>query len=184
MSLKIYIGPMFSGKTTKIMKIYNKYIQKNMNIIVINHSLDTNHYNNIMINHNNHQIQCIYKNFLADVTENEIKDIDIILVNEGQFFSDLYTHVKKWVDVMEKKVYVCGLDGDFNREKFGEILNLIPIADKVVKFNANCNSCNNKAPFTIRLTKETTQILVGSDKYKPVCRKCYISETNNYTQKN
>ena len=82
---------------------------------------------------------------------------------------------------MGNKVYVCGLDGDFQRKKFGQILDLIPLCDKVTKLTSLCSICKNgKAGiFSMRLTVETCQTLVGSDNYIPVCRECY--DTNNHT---
>ena len=76
----------------------------------------------------------------------------------------------------KKKVYVCGLDGDFKRKKFGEILDLIPICDKVYKLQSLCALCKNgeKGIFSLRVTEDTGQTLVGVENYKPVCRNCYI----------
>jgi thymidine kinase len=175
MSLKLYIGPMFSGKTSKIMEIYYKYIKTDMKVMVINHSFDVRYSNTMLSNHNKEMIPCRWTDTLSNISCEEIAIVDVILINEGQFFNDLYKCVKQWVDTEGKKVYVCGLDGDSNRNKFGEILDIIPLADKVVKLNSLCSICKNgtKAVFTIRLTHETSQILIGSDCYKPVCRQCY-----------
>ena len=167
---------MFSGKTSKIMEIYYKYIKTDMKVIVINHSLDDRYSNTMLSNHNKEMIPCLWTNKLSNISNQEIENADVILINEGQFFTDLYSCVKEWIDLHGKMVYVCGLDGDSNRMKFGEMLDIIPLADKVVKLNALCSICKNgtKAPFTIRMTEETTQILIGSDCYKPVCRMCYM----------
>jgi len=104
----------------------------------------------------------------------EIAKSDVILINEGQFFPDLYNVV---VDMLKynKKVYVCGLDGDFERKKFGTILDLIPLCDKVTKLTSLCSQCKDGTPgiFSMRLTNELEQTVVGSDNYIPVCRKCY-----------
>lgn len=186
MSLKLYIGPMFSGKTSKIMDIYHKYIKTDMKVMVINHSFDVRYSNTMMSNHNKEMIPCIWSDLLSNITEQVLAEFDIILINEGQFFTDLYKCVKKWVENEGKRVYICGLDGDSNRNKFGEILDLIPLADKVVKLNALCSICKDgtKAAFTIRLTQEKSQILIGSECYKPVCRQCYNFHTNQYTNEN
>ena len=74
----------------------------------------------------------------------------------------------------EKKIYICGLDGDFRRNKFGHVLDLIPLCDKVVKLTSLCGICKNGTPgiFSKRITTETEQTIVGSDNYVPVCRKC------------
>ena len=76
---------------------------------------------------------------------------------------------------MGKKIYVGGLDGDFERKKFGQILDLIPLSDKVTKLTSLCSICKDGTPgiFSKRITTETEQTVVGSDNYIPVCRTCY-----------
>ena len=101
---------------------------------------------------------------------------DVILINEGQFFQDLYKFVDYIVNSLQKKVYVCGLDGDFKRKKIGSILDIIPLCDDVIKLKAICNNCKTKdGIFTYRLTKEEEQIVVGVKNYSVLCRKCYNS---------
>jgi thymidine kinase len=104
----------------------------------------------------------------------KLRTADVILINEGQFFEDLYEVV---VDMLKsnKRIYICGLDSDFERKKFGQMLDLIPLCDKVNKLNSLCSQCKNGTPgiFSMRLTSEKQQTLVGSDNYIPVCRKCY-----------
>jgi len=79
------------------------------------------------------------------------------------------------VENHSKTVYVCGLDGDFQRNKFGEILDLIPYCDNVVKLKSLCSQCRNgkRALFSHRMTEETTQVSIGSSNYVPLCRKCF-----------
>ena len=75
-----------------------------------------------------------------------------------------------------KEVHICGLDGDYLRRPFGEILNLIPICDTYTKLHALCMSCKNGtyASFTKKLTETDNLIEIGStEMYIPVCRKCY-----------
>ena len=48
--------------------------------------------------------------------KSNILEYDVILINEGQFFEDLYSFVDYLVNKNGKRVFVCGLDGDF-REK-------------------------------------------------------------------
>ena len=105
----------------------------------------------------------------------KVQNSDVILINEGQFFEDLYEVVNDMLKC-NKRVYVCGLDSDFERKKFGQILDLIPICDKVVKLTSLCSKCKDGTPaiFSMRLTKEKQQTLVGSDNYIPVCRKCFV----------
>jgi thymidine kinase len=130
-------------------------------------------------------IPCILSKTLSEIwknPENEsyatVHDADVILINEGQFFSDLLDIVLDMVEVENKKVYICGLDGDFKRSKFGQISDLIPYCDKLTKLQSLCSLCRNgtKGIFSHRVSQETSQVVIGSDNYKPLCRTCYIRE--------
>jgi thymidine kinase len=190
--LELFIGPMYAGKTSKLLDIYKQCKFCNISVTVINHSTDTRYHNTMMSTHDKIMIPCIQTIHLNDVwnyikldetytdeSDNHIKlrNSDVILINEGQFFEDLYDVV---VDMLNnnKKIYICGLDGDFQRNKFGQILDLIPLCDKVTKLTSLCSICKNGAPgiFSMRLTAEKQQTLVGSDNYVPVCRKCFVYE--------
>ena len=104
----------------------------------------------------------------------ELHNYKSIVIDEAQFFEDLSDAVAILLQ-MKKFVYVCGLDGDFQMRKFGQILDIIPIADEVVKKQALCAICRNgkKASFTKRLTEESSQKLIGNSNYIPVCRECH-----------
>lgn len=178
MSLHVILGPMFSGKTSKLLEIYEQCVLSNISILVINHSSDLRYSDTMLSTHNKKMIPCKLVQHLEDIPALDVAE-DVILINEGQFFDDLYDWVKKLVEHHNKKIYVCGLDGDSNRNRFGQMLDLIPISDKVTKLRSLCSICKNgtKAPFTLRTTTNNNeQILIGSDDcYKPVCRNCYLS---------
>jgi len=72
-------------------------------------------------------------------------------------------------------VIVAGLDGDFKRKRFGQVVDLTPLADAVVKLTAECAICGSPAPFTARTVDEMDQTLVGgAESYVPVCRRHYM----------
>ena len=110
-----------------------------------------------------------------------IDPFDVFFINEGQFFSDLKFYVDYLVNRKNKKVYVCGLDGDFRREKFGTLLDIIPICDDIIKLKALCIECKkSEALFTYRLTNDKEQTVVGgSESYCALCRSCYNSHFYN-----
>jgi thymidine kinase len=139
--------------------------------------------------HDKRMIPCIQTKDLRDVWYNsaleehfnedadihlKLRGADVILINEGQFFDDLYEVVDDMLN-HHKTIYVAGLDGDFERKKFGQILDLVPLCDKVTKYTSLCSQCKNgtEAIFSMRLSTEKQQTLVGSSNYLPVCRKCY-----------
>jgi thymidine kinase len=105
----------------------------------------------------------------------EFKDCKAIFIDEAQFFNDLYDFVTEAL-TYDKWVVVCGLDGDFERKPFGQILDLIPLCDSICKLSAMCTKCNDgtKAIFSQRIVENTDIIMVGSNhEYEPVCRKHY-----------
>ena len=173
--LEIILGPMFSGKTSRLLNIYKKCLSEDIKCYVINYSEDKRYSENRLSTHNKKMIECNNCLLIKELLKKDIIDNnEVFLINEGQFFNDIYEAVHLLVDVYDKEVYVCGLDGDFKRNMFGDILRLIPICDKVTKLSAICESCGDNAIFTKRLTKESEQKVIGSDNYIPVCRKCYL----------
>lgn len=172
--LELILGPMFSGKTTRLINIYNFESDNNKRVKVINFSADTRYHDSMLSTHDKVMIPCVFAHKISDVCqENMIYNYDIILINEGQFFPDLYESVCELVETHKKIVYVCGLDGDFKRNKFGKLLDLIPVCDNVIKLSATCSSCNKPAIFSKRLSTEEQQIIIGSSNYAPMCRRCY-----------
>ena len=105
----------------------------------------------------------------------EYQESEVICINEGQFFQNL---VQFCISACEagKVVHVCGLDGDYLKRPFGEILNLIPHCETVYKLRAMCMGCKNGtfASFTKRIINSEKLVLIGStESYMPVCRQCH-----------
>lgn len=193
--LELIIGPMFSGKTSRLVEIYKQCKFCNIKVVAINHSIDNRYDDELMTTHDKIKIPCIKTERLFDIwTDDYIsleENIDriprvtdklklatseVILINEGQFFPDLFDFVIKLLE-NKKQIYICGLDGDFERKKFGQILDLIPLCDKIEKLTSLCSICRNgrKGIFSMRLSNEKEQTVVGSENYIPVCRECYLS---------
>jgi thymidine kinase len=181
--LELILGPMFSGKTTELVRLHKNYTYIGKKVLVINYIGDKRYHESLMSTHDKLMIPCINVNSLADIADTQIAEADVILVNEGQFFTDLVKHVLDYVEKHNKLVYVCGLDGDYRRQKFGFILDLIPYCDKITKLSSFCSLCKNgkKAIFSHRIVTEESQILIGSDIYIPLCRDCYMVQTSTLT---
>jgi len=183
-SLTIFIGPMYAGKSSKLISLYNESINRNENILVLTHSSENRYSDTQLSTHDQNKITCIksssIESFIND-NINSIENCNSILIDEAQFFKDLI-NVLNLVEKYNKQVTIFGLDGDFERKKFGNILDLIPLCDKVEKIKATCNNCTNPAIFSHRIIPEKEQIVIGSaNMYVPLCRKCYLNNTINKT---
>ena len=98
--------------------------------------------------------------------------LNLFIISKSQYV--------EFVEKFDKKIIVSGLDGDSNRDKFGEILDLIPVCDKIDKLYPFCLTCweeNNivtNALFSKRMIKSSEKINVGGkESYRPVCRQCF-----------
>lgn len=183
MSLDIIIGPMFSGKSSRILSIVSRYEAIKTPILVIKHSSDTRYeYGETdIVTHDQRRIPCISTaDLFQDRVLNRIGLYQVIIVDEAQFFGSLLPFAEHIVDTLGKNLYLVGLDGDSNRRKFGELLDCIPLADRVEKISAFCHQCSNGTPglFSYRMLGPSDQqvIVGGSERYESLCRKCYLKK--------
>ena len=175
MSLKIILGSMFSGKSSEIIRIIKRYRILNKHLLIINHSIDDRYDTSKIVTHDQEKIDCLATDKLMPLIESsDYQKSDVIVIEEAQFFKDLFDFVTLSVDTNNKTLVIAGLDGDYKREPFGDILRLIPHAESVNKLHALCTLCGDgtKASFTKRLVNNNQCVLVGStESYIPVCRK-------------
>jgi len=178
--LTVIIGSMFSGKSTEIIRLINRFKVLNKKIVAINHTLDDRYDgdNANIITHDKVKMNCLKLEKLSPFSEtDEYQNAEVIVIEEGQFFGDLFEFIVKSVDNDGKRVIVAGLDGDYLRRPFGDMLKIIPYAEEVRKLEALCLKCNDgtKAFFTKRIGVSENRDFVGSnDQYIAVCRKHYI----------
>ena len=180
--LELILGPMFSGKTSKLLEIHKQYTFCKIPVIVINYHEDNRYDNTLMSTHDQRKIECVKASTIADVMVEQMDKFRsseplAVLINEGQFFEDIVPSVCDIVTRYRKHVYIAGLDGDFKREVFGDLLELIPMCDSVTTLKSLCVSCRNGtlAPFSHRIdhTQRQQKCIGTDDLYVPLCRSCY-----------
>lgn len=191
----LYTGPMFGGKTSRLMADYDKYSRANKKCIFIRYMND-NRYDNSITHNNNYYIkETDNEKFLSSgikfneiktqylySIDNIIKDYDVICIDEIQFFEDGYIFCEKWANE-NKIIRLSGLISTSNRELFPNIIKLLPIIENSIYCSAVCTDNNNmEAYFTDRInTNDKNDILIGgTEYYKPVDRKIWYSNKNNY----
>ena len=168
--LQLIIGPMFSGKTTELIRIIRRYNVSTFKTLILKYTLDTR-YSEKLATHDKIQYEAVPTMKLNDVLETALK-YDVIGIDEGQFFTDLFDFVKTLLEY-GKRVVIAGLDGNYKQQPFGQILQLIPLADSVKKLRAICVCCNHDASFSHRTTsEEKEQVIGGAESYVAMCRRC------------
>lgn len=171
---------MFAGKSSRIADIVSRYEALGTRVLLVKPKCDNRYDSNETshVTHNKRKTVCISVNDLKDIPGEAIGICDVIIVDEAQFFNNLVSFCEWIVDTHNKKLYLVGLDGDSNRRKFGEILDCIPLADRVEKLHAFCKKCANGTPglFSSRKADAPTERVTigGDDLYETLCRECYL----------
>ncbi len=155
----------------------------NISVAVINYVADNRYTTEPMLStHDKQMIPCILATTISDAIQKNsemIASAETILINEGQFFPDIEDEVKRLVEVHNKRVYICGLDGDFERKPIGSLLQLVPFSDHIMKLKSLCSLCRDgtQGVFSFRTSSEVDQVVIGSSNYVPLCRGCYQKES-------
>lgn len=177
-SIDIITGPMFSGKTTELLRRLTILKEAGLKVIYITSTLDTRDF----VSHN----KAIGKPDVAFCSTHMLMDVcayaavfDVIGIDEAQFFEDLPTFCLEMAEKYGAKVIVAGLNSDFKREKFGKICDLVPVCDNITKLYPFCASCASSkimspALFSKRTVMSDEKVVIGDCRsYLPVCRECY-----------
>ncbi|ONL99130.1 Thymidine kinase [Zea mays] len=191
--IHVIVGPMFAGKTTALLRRVQAEAGNGRSVALIKSDKDNRYGLDSVVTHDGTKMACWALSELSSFhdklgieaynkeavpcqkTPYKLIKVDVIGIDEAQFFDDLYDFCCKAADRDGKIVVVAGLDGDYKRRKFGSILDIVPLADSVTKLTARCELCGRRAFFTLRKTQETkTELIGGADVYMPVCRQHYM----------
>lgn len=182
--LEVICGSMFSGKSEELMYRLRRAEYAKKKVLTIKHELDNRKSYSCIVSHGGFQREAYPLGSCEESlrTLNQLVDpsIDIVGIDEIQFFSEQALEViQNWLD-NGIRVIVAGLDLDFRGEPFGIVPMLLAMADEVSKLRAICTSCGNEANFSQRLINghpakyDDETILVGGEEcYEPRCRKCF-----------
>lgn len=181
-TLHLIVGPMFAGKTTRLLQLVSEHRAAGRVVQLVKSAVDTRYAVDEIVTHDGARAPCepvdSLRGFQRLIGRSNYQEADVIAIDEAQFIVGLGAFCRRAADLHGKTVIVAGLDGDFRRQKFGEILELIPAADTVEKLSATCERCKAEgrapprpAPFTWRTAASRERTLVGgADAYVAVCR--------------
>lgn len=172
--IELILGPMFSGKSTRLIGLIRKYSYKAKKTIMIKFFADKRYTEKSeVVTHDLLKYDSIDCKNLGDHFE-KIKNYDVIGIDEGQFFPDLVEICEK-LALMKKTVIIAALNGDFRMEPFPVVAKIISKADKIKLLKAYCFNCHKDAHYTLRIVQSNETVLIGAgEAYKPACRECHI----------
>ena len=172
--IELILGPMFSGKSTRLIELMRKYVYKAKKTIMVKFYADQRYTDKSeVVTHDLIKYDSINCKILRNSFDT-LKEYDVIGIDEGQFFADL-VEVCEELALMGKIVLIAALNGDFRMEPFPVIQRIIAKADKIKLLKAYCFICHKDAKFSLRIVQSNETVLIGAgEAYKPACRECHV----------
>jgi thymidine kinase len=182
--LEVIIGPMFSGKTTELIRLVEREVYAKRKAAIFKASFDKRYSPREVVTHNGLRYDAfsiaptpLGVKKLSSVAS--VESLDAVGVDEVNFFPEsLVATLDRLAE--DKRVIACGLNLDFRAEPFRTTMQLAARADKVEYLSAVCVICGREASRTQRIIggksaprASPTIFVGGKELYEPRCRSCY-----------
>ena len=170
--IEVICGSMFSGKTEELIRRLKRVKIANLKVEIFKPSVDMRYDDIKIVSHDENKIQSTP----VDNSQTILllaQDVDVVGIDEAQFFDDQIASVCEQLALKGIRVIVAGLDMDYQGKPFGQVPNLLAIADYITKLHAICMKCGNIANISYRKVAVGGQLLLGEKElYEPRCRVC------------
>lgn len=175
----VFTGPMFAGKTSKIIECWNSTIQPKYAFkFTSDIRYEQNTEDRKIVSHNDHKMpavgisKCMEINNYISQQEPDI----VIFIDEGQFLTDIYQWIFEFAPTNISQIFISGLDYDIFGNQFSEeFSNLIAAANECHTLTAKCYKCHSPASYTQFIDNNSVMklhgnvLIGGSEQYQPVC---------------
>lgn len=185
-SLEIICGPMFSGKSEELIRRTKREKIAKKKVVIFKPEMDDRYSIDQICSHDGNNAEAINIRNAEDMRGYIDASVDVVGIDEVQFIGgDVVNILRELVDE-GKRVICSGLDMDFKGEPFGNVPDLLAIADSVTKLTAVCVVCGNPANRTQRLINgnpanyDDPLILIGANEnYEARCRQHHMVPKND-----
>ncbi|QED49742.1 thymidine kinase [Cytobacillus dafuensis] len=175
--VEVICGSMFSGKSEELIRRVRRAQFAKQQMVVFKPQIDNRYSDEEVVSHNGTAFTAIPISQSTEIFEHIHSEIDVIAIDEVQFFDSEIVKVIQHLADSGHRVIAAGLDQDFRGEPFSHMPDLMAIAELVTKLQAVCAVCGSPASRTQRLINgepasyDDPVILVGaSEAYEPRCR--------------
>ena len=177
--IEVVCGSMFSGKTEELIRRLRRAKFARQRVEIYKPAIDKRYSEEEVVSHDSNAIMSTPIDFSAQILLLS-SDIDVVGIDEAQFFDDGLVDVCNELANRGVRVIVAGLDMDYKGVPFGPIPALCAIADDVQKVHAICVKCGALAYVSHRKVHGDKRVMIGEmQEYEPLCRDCYIKALNN-----
>jgi len=170
--IEVICGSMFSGKTEELIRRLKRVEIAHLKAEIFKPSIDTRYDDQKIVSHDENRIHSTP----IDNSQTILllaQNVDVVGIDEAQFFDDQIPVVCEQLALKGMRVIVAGLDMDYQGKPFGQMPNLLAIADYITKLHAICVVCGNIANVSYRKINTGPRVLLGEKNiYEPRCRIC------------
>ncbi|MFA6769832.1 MAG: thymidine kinase [Bacteroidales bacterium] len=171
--IEVICGSMFSGKTEELIRRLKRVQFANQKVEIFKPMLDVRYSQLHVISHDSNTIRSTPVELSTSILL-YAADVEVVGIDEAQFFDDGILDVCQKLAANGIRVIVAGLDMDYLGNPFGQVPNLMAVAEYVTKVHAICVRCGNIANHSHRLTKSDKLVMLGEkESYEPICRHCF-----------
>lgn len=169
-TLEIYVGPMFAGKTTELVKKALFLQSSQIPILVVKPEFDTRENENVIKTHSGAKIKALRVKNSSSIINNLENTISWVFIDEVQFYDNNLPSIVRSILLKNINVFSTGLDMDYKCEAFSNTAALMAQADKVTKLQAYCSTCGRPASKTLKKMGSEYSLEVGDlNLYEPRC---------------
>jgi thymidine kinase len=174
--IEVICGSMFSGKTEELIRRLKRAKIAKLKVEIFKPRIDVRYDEVNVVSHDANFIPSSPVESASQILL-MANDVDIVGIDEAQFFDDELPSVCQTLANRGIRVIIAGLDMDYLGKPFGPIPALLAIAEYVTKVHAICMNCGELANYSHRTVANQSRILLGEqDSYIPLCRSCFLEE--------
>jgi len=174
--IEVICGSMFSGKTEELIRRLKRAKISRQKVEIFKPSVDVRYHIENVVSHDSTSIPSTPVESAQQILL-MAGDVDVIGIDEAQFFDNGLASVCDKLANSGIRVIVAGLDMDYLGNPFGPIPGLMAMAEYVTKVHAICIRCGNLAQYSHRTIAGDKLVVLGeTDSYEPLCRRCYQEE--------
>ncbi|MDA9070939.1 thymidine kinase [Flavobacteriaceae bacterium] len=171
--IEVICGSMFSGKTEELIRRLKRAQFAKQRIEIFKPVVDTRYDNEMVVSHDANEIRSTPVPVASNIRL-LANDVDVVGIDEAQFFDDEIVAVCNDLANRGIRVIVAGLDMDFKGNPFGPMPALMATAEYVTKVHAVCTRTGNLANYSFRkATNEDIVFLGETQEYEPLSRAAY-----------
>lgn len=182
--IEVICGSMFSGKTEELIRRLRRAQFAKQRVEIFKPAIDTRYDEDEVVSHNDTRIRSTSVPVASNIRL-LANDVDVVGIDEAQFFDDEIVAVCNDLANRGIRVIVAGLDMDFKGNPFGPMPALMATAEYVTKVHAVCTHTGNLAHYSFRKSQNNKLVMLGeTQEYEPLSRAAYFNAIKNQQQKN